>query len=190
MTYFEIKGRLDDLMRFRDLYREYIDFTNRENNLPAEMVKRKLEPLLTSTVDSLARVDLGRLVTREAPAKGGQKVKINIMRAIFREPVRRHFFLDDHTPLEVLDRGINAYRTRLGRQKIQLLNPLFWLYHFAGFLADLPFLICRRAGYDTIDADNRTSVKVYKIVFQVLVFALVAKWLGLVDWIWFDILGF
>ncbi len=190
MTYFEVKGRLEDLKRFRGLYREYIDFTNRETNLPAQMVRRKMEPMVSGTVDSLRQVRLGRLVTRHAPAKGGGKVKINIIRAIFREPVRSYFMLDDHTPLEILDRGINVYRRLLWRQKVQLFNPLFWLLQFAGFLADLPFFIFRRAGYDTMEIEKSKAVRAYRAAIQILALILLAKWSGLIDWIWFDILGF
>ena len=34
MTYFEIKERLANLEAFRELYRQYIGFTNREDNVP------------------------------------------------------------------------------------------------------------------------------------------------------------
>ena len=63
MDYFEIRGRLNNLVEFRRLYSEYIGLTNRERNLAAQLVRQKLEPLARLTVDSLLQVKLGALVT-------------------------------------------------------------------------------------------------------------------------------
>jgi len=189
MTYFEVKDRLDNLVGFRDLYREYIDFTNRENNIPALMVRKKMEPLADLAVDSLKRVKLGGLVTRDAPVRGGRKIRINLIKAIFRDHIIRRFSLDEKTPIEIIDRGIIEYRKLLWFQRIQLFNPVFWLYHVSGFMAELPILICRRAGYDTRKAEELTSVRFYMILFQIAFFYVVIKWSGLIDWIRFDILA-
>ena len=189
MNYFEVNERLECLKEFRALYREYIDFTNRENNVPAQMTRRKMEPLTALTVDSLNRVGLGSLVTRDAPVKGGRKIKINLIKAIFRDHLIRHFSLDDKTPLELLDKGIVAYQARLWRQKVQLFNPLFWLYHFVGYLALLPLQILKKAGFDTSDAEKLAVVKAYIVVFQLAVFYLLLEWSGTIALIRFDILG-
>ncbi|MFZ5980513.1 MAG: hypothetical protein ACOYVF_07750 [Candidatus Zixiibacteriota bacterium] len=189
MNYFEVKGRLDSLKEFRALYREYIDFTNRETNLPAQMTRKKMEPLTAITVDSLDRVGLGSLITRDAPVKGGRKIKINLIRAIFRDHLIRHFSLDDKTPLELLDKGIVKYQRLLWKEKVQLFNPFFWLYHYVGYLALLPLLILKKAGYDTSDAEKLAIVKVYIIIFQLAVFYLLLEWSGTIALIRFDILG-
>jgi len=170
MNYFEVKQRLEKILEFRALYREYIDFTNRENNVPAQMTRKKMEPLTAITVDSLNQVELGSMITRDAPVKGGKKVKINLIRAIFRDQLIHHFSL-------------------LWRQKAQLFNPLFWLYHFVGYLAWLPLLILKKAGYDTSDAEKLAVVKLYVIVFQLAVFYLLLEWSGTIALIRFDILG-
>ena len=188
MNYFEVKERLDGLIEFRTLYHEYSGFTNRETNVPAQAIRQKLEPLAIQTVDSLRRVGLGSVVTQDAPSRGGRKVRINLIKAIFRDRVIRHYSLDDRSPLEILDRGIVRYRSMLWKTKVQLLNPIFWLYHFLGFVAKLPIYICRMAGYDTEKAERLTSVRLYVIVFQIAVFFLLIRWSGLVTLIRFDIL--
>ena len=189
LTYFEVKERLDNLTKFRNLYREYIDFTNRSTNVPAQIVRRRMEPLVPMAVDSLRRVGLGSMITRDAPVKGGRKIQINLVKAVFRDHIIRQFSLDDQTPLDILDKGVLRYKQHLWAQKIQLFNPLFWLFHFGLFLARLPVLIFEKAGYDTTKAERFTSARFYLVLFQLVFFYIIAKWVGLVGWIRFDILG-
>ena len=188
MTYFEVKDRLENIKQFRSLYNEYLDFTNRETNLPAQMVRSKMEPMMIQTVDSLQRVKLGKVITRDAPTRGGKRVKINVIRAIFRDRIIKHFSLDEKEPLEVLDQGINIYQKLLWKQRLQLFNPLFWLYHFAGFVAELPFHILEKSGYDTKPVQKLGLTRLYKLIVQVLIFYIVFDLVGLIDWIRFDIL--
>jgi hypothetical protein len=148
-----------------------------------------MEPLVPMAVESLQKVGLGGMVTRDAPAQGGRRVRINIIKAIFRDRVIRQFSLDDQAPLKVLEAGILKYKQLLWVQKLQLFNPLFWLFHFVLFMARLPILIFRRAGYDTSHAETLTSVRLYIILSQCLCYYLLAEWSGLLDWIWFDIMG-
>ena len=77
------------------------------------MLLQKLEPMAALTVDSLRRVGLGSMITHDAPAKGGKKVRINIIKAIFRPHLVRHFSLEDSDVLKLLDRGIVKYRIRV-----------------------------------------------------------------------------
>lgn len=189
MTYFEVKKRLEYLRQFRNLYAQYIEFTNRPNNLPAQMVLQKMEPLLPMTVESVKKVGLGRLITRDAPVRGGRKVRINLIKAIFRDTVIQRFSVKDEEPLEILDKAILAYRSRLWREKVQLFNPIFWLFQFGLFIARLPIMIFKYAGYDTTKAEELASVKFYLASFQILYFYLIADALGLIEWLRFDILA-
>jgi hypothetical protein len=68
MDYFEVRDRMENLVEIRMLYKEYISFTNRQNNAPAGIVRDKLEPLVPLTVDSLNRANLGSLISRDMPA--------------------------------------------------------------------------------------------------------------------------
>lgn len=189
MDYFETKERLDNLAEFRRLYIEYISFTNRPHNPAGEMVRSKMQPLLSLTVESLRRVGLGGMITHDAPVHGGKKVRINLIKAIFRDHVIKRFNLDDTAPLEVLDRGIVKYRKLLWQQKVQLYNPIFWFYQFGVFLAKLPFHIFRAAGYDTDPAEKLAAVKVYLVVFQLAYFYALLKTVGFFDWLRIDILA-
>jgi len=189
MEFFEVKERLENLEKFHGLYRDYADFTNKPENLPAQLVRAKMEPLVPMAVESLRKVGLGGMVTRDAPVHGGRRVRINIIKAIFRDNVVRKFSLDDKAPLKVLEAGILKYRQLLWIQKLQLFNPLFWLFHFILFLARVPILVFRKAGYDTSHAESLTSVRLYLILFQIACYYLLAEWSGLLDWIRFDILG-
>lgn len=189
MTYFEVRHRLANLEQLRALYKEYTGFTNRETNLPAQAVRTKMEPLSVLAIDSLRLVGLGSLVTRDAESRGGRKIRINLIKAIFRDHIVRNFDVRDHEVLTLLDRGIAAYRTRLWKQQIQLFNPVFWLFQMGAFLADLPFLIFRAAGYDTEKAEQLTSARIFRLTILVAFFALLIKWSGLYDLIRFDILA-
>ncbi len=189
MEFFEVKERLENLEKFRGLYRDYADFTNKPENVPAQMVRKKMEPLVPMTVESLNKVGLGGMVTRDAPVHGGRRVRVNIIKAIFRDRVIRKFSLDDKAPLKVLEAGILKYKQQLWVQKLQLFNPLFWLFHFILFMARLPLLIFRKAGYDTSHAETLTSVRLFIILFQCFCYYILAEWSGLLDWIWFDIMG-
>lgn len=189
MTYFEVRDRLKCMQEFRDLYAEYIDFTNRSTNLPAQMVREKMQPLEPMVVESLKKVGLGRLITRDAPVRGGKKVRVNLIKAIFRDTVIKRFSVKDEEPLKVLDRGLLAYRNLLWRQQLQLFNPIYWLYHFGDFLARLPIQIFRSAGFDTSEAEQVATVKFYLVSFQILYFYLIADAIGLIEWLRFDIIA-
>jgi hypothetical protein len=189
MNYFEVKQRLDNLVEFRALYAEYVEFTNRATNVPAQMVRRRLEPLAPLAVDSLKKVGLGYLVTRDAPSRGGGRVQVNIIKAIFRDNVIQHFSLDEKEPLVILERGLQEYRRRLWVQKIQLFNPLFWLFQVGLFVARLPFHICQAAGYDTSRAESAPVTRVYLVAVQILFFFLLAHAVGLTNWFRFDIIA-
>ena len=187
MNYFEVKGRLANLVKFRNLYSEYLSFINRDVNIPAQLVRSKMEPLTNLTVDSLRQVELGSMLTREAPAKGGRKVKINLIRAIFRDKIIRHFLLDEHAPLRILDQGVVRYKTLLWKQKVQLFNPLFWIFQMVIFLAELPIQMCRRAGYETQAIEQSRMMRVYIILFQVVLFYVIFKSFGIIDWLRFNL---
>ncbi|MBN1212319.1 MAG: hypothetical protein JXA92_07050 [candidate division Zixibacteria bacterium] len=189
MNYFEVKERLDNLEEFRQLYGEYSQFTNREKNVAAQMTRQKLEPLVALAVDSLRRVGLGGMITHDAPVRGGRRVRINLIKAIFRDDLIRQFSLDDNTPLELLDKGVIKYRSLLWREKVQLFNPLFWFFHFIGFLALLPFHILKKAGYDTENVQKLGVVRLFVLLFQLAVFYLLLELSGTIALIRFDILG-
>ncbi len=172
MTYFEIRERLTCLTQFRNLFKEYIQFPNRENNKAAQIVREKMEPLLSLTVDSLKRVRLGSTVTRDAPVRGGHKLRINLIRAIFREHLIRRFMLNDETPMKILDSGIARYKARLWRERVQLFNPLFWLYHFSEFLARLPILFLSKVGCDTRQTEKSKGFRFYIVLVQLSIFYL------------------
>ena len=182
MTYFEVKERLDVLLKFRLLYTEYVEFTNRFANPAAKIVRDKMEPLAAITVDSLKRVKLGSMLTRSAPARGGRKIKINLIRAIFRDKVIQDYNLDDRAPMKILDTGIVKYRTRLWQQKIQLFNPVFWLLQVTAYCALLPVNMLRKAGYDVMENDQAPLVRVLVLLFQVVCFYVLLKSTGLIDW--------
>ena len=190
MNYFEVKERLDDLEKFRKLYIEYISFTNRSSNPAAMIVLEKLKALKLETVDSLRRVHLGAVVTRDAPVRGRRKMRINVIKAIFRTDVIKRFGLDEREPVEFLNRGILKYRMLLWRQKLQLFNPLFWLYHMVAFLAELPLWSISRAGYEVGDARRSPLMRIYLTVFQICSYVLLAHWAGLFDWVALDVLAF
>lgn len=110
-------------------------------------------------------------------------MRINVIKAIFRDSVIKQFSLDERLPLEILEKGIVQYRKLLWEQRLQLYNPVFWLFRFFGFVARLPFLFCRQAGYNTEKAEQLTLVKLWIIGFQAFCFYLVAESLGLIDFV-------
>ncbi|MCK4606309.1 MAG: hypothetical protein KAU35_03320 [candidate division Zixibacteria bacterium] len=188
MTYFEVKQRLGILGKFRRLYAEYLTFVNREGNVAAQIVREKMEPLTSIAVDSLRRVDLGEMLTKDAPARGGRKIRINLIRAIFRDHIIRHYVLDEQAPLKVLDQGIVRYRSLLWKQTVHLFNPFFWLYHYTGFVARLPLLLFRHAGYDVDAAERLYSMRVFIVLFQVVFYYVLLRSLGVFDWFWRNLL--
>ncbi len=189
MNYFEVKDRLESLVRFRALYAEFIGFTNRTDNLPALMIRQKMEPLAPMTVESLRQVGLGGMVTRDAPVHGGRKVRINLIKVIFRDAIIRRYSVTDQEPLELLDMGILAYQKRLWIEKLQLFNPLFWVYQIVLWLARLPVTVCRAAGYDTSKVEQSAALKLYLLLFQVGFYVLIARAVGLFSWFRADIIA-
>jgi hypothetical protein len=189
MDYFEVRQRLTNLTEFRRLYIEYLDFTNRFENPAAEIVLKKMERLLPMTVQSLRQTGLGGMITRDAPVHGGRRVRINLIKAIFRPHLIKRFNLDDNGPLEILDRGVMKYQRLLWMQKVQLFNPVFWIYQFGVFLARLPFHIARASGFSTDSAERLGIVKLYLFVFQIAYFFVLFKALGLFEWVRIDFIA-
>lgn len=190
MTYFEIRNRLTELEEFRDLYAEYVNFTNRSpDNVPARIVRTKMEPLAPMVVDTLAKVGLGGVVVKDAPARGGRKLKINVIKAIFRERLMERYEISDSAALHVLDQGIAKYRQKLWGQQLQLFNPFFWLFHFVLFISKIPILAFKSAGYDTRHAESLTSVRLLVIALQLICYFILIKWTGVLTFIRFDILS-
>lgn len=189
MTFFEVQGRLSHLLEFRRLYYEYSEFTNKETNRPAQLNLARLKPMVALTVDSLRQVGLGTVVTRDAPSKGNRKIQVNIIKAILRPHVVRHFSIEDSEILALLDRGIVKYRIRLWQQRLQLLNPVFWAYQIIAFVADLPLWIFNRAGYATERIESAGPTRLYRLTVQILLFGALLHWAGVINWIRFDILA-
>ena len=182
MTYFELKGRLENLREFRDRYAEYLNFTNRPENPAAQILLKRMQASAAMTVDSLKRIDLGAMLTKDAPARGSKTIRINLIKAVFRDEVIERFNLEEEAPLKILDRGIVRYQARLWRQKVQLFNPVFWLYHIVGLAARLPFLFLNRAGYGSPRVEKLTLVKIYVVLFQFGCYWALARYTGVIAW--------
>ncbi len=183
LTYFEIQDRIENLQQFRSLYRDYLKYPDRLTNDNAIRVREQMHGLAPLTVDSLKRVGLGRIATRTAKTRGDRPVQINVIKALFRDNIIQDFQIDDETPIKLIDRAILAWQQKMWRQKLQLFNPLFWLYHFFGFLAELPISLLRRARYDTSRFDEHPAVKAYVLLVQLLLFWVFFEAVGLVDWV-------
>lgn len=189
MLYFEVSDRLNQMIRFRQLYREYIGFTNRAENQPAQMIRQKMRPMVTEVVDSLRRIGLGGMITRDAPVRGGRRVRINLIKAIFRDEVIRRYNLEDEFPISLLDQGILEYRKQLWVARLQLFNPFFWLYQSVAFAARLPIFVFSRAGFDTSRVESLAPVKLLIVLVQAGIYAALIKWTGIVDWLSFDMVA-
>lgn len=189
LTYFEIKDRIENLEQFRSLYRDYLKYPDRLTNDQAIRVREQMRGLSPLTVDSMRRVGLGRIASRTARTRGDRPVQINVIKALFRDNVIQDFQIDDETPIKQIDRAILNWRQKMWQQKLQLFNPLFWLYHFFGFVADLPLALLRRSGYDTAAWEEHGLTKLYRLLVQVTLFWLLFDALGVIDWIRFDILN-
>ena len=189
MTYFEVKERLAALIEFRTRFAEYSNFTNRtEDNIPAKMIRNKLEPLAPVVVDSLAKVGLGRVVVKDSPARGGRKIQVNVIKAIFRERLMKRYDIPDHTAMRMLDAGISKYNQMLWVQKIQLFNPLFWLYQIVLFIAKTPLMVFEGAGFNTVRVNRSAAAKALVVVLQLVCYYFLIQWSGLAAFIRFDIL--
>ncbi len=189
MNFFEIRSRLEALECFRHTYAEYLTFTDRESNPAAQIVRARLEPSTVLVVDSLRRARLGGLITKDAPSRGGRTVRVNLIRAIFRDEVMQRYGLDERAPLQVLDRAILAYRRRLWRESLQLANPLFWFATATTWIASTPLTFLERAGFDVDSLRSAPVWRGYLLVAQITLFTLVVWRTGLASWIWLDILA-
>lgn len=183
MNYFETKKRLATLKQFKKLYEEYISFTNRFDNPAAEIVLNKMRPLAPMTIDSLKKVRIGTIVTTDAPARGGKKYKINMIKAIFRESLIRHFNLDEKEPLCAIEAAVVKYETLKSRAFVQLFNPFFWVIEFVAYVAEIPFIILERAGIEILEFRKTSAAKLFKICIMVSLLFVLAETTGVLDWV-------
>ena len=184
MNYFEVTKRLATLRSFKKLYADYISFTNRFENPAAQILLRQMRPLVPMTIDSLRRVHIGTIIMQDAPARGGKKYKINMIKAIFRESLIKHFHLDDESPLQAVEAAVIKYETLQSRSLVQLFNPLFWIMEFVGYVAEIPFIILDKSGISTAEFKKTAAARLFKIVVILALLILIAEILGLRALIW------
>lgn len=183
MNYFEIRERLKALHKMRSLYKEYVRFTNRFENPAAQMILREMRPLVPMTIDSLKLAGVGSIVTHDAPAKGGKRYKINIIKAIFRESLVRNFSLEDDAPLEAIEAAIAKYRILQTRARLQLFNPLFWLVQFIGYGITIPFYIFQKCGFETNDFERTSVGRMIKIIIALGMIWVIYEATGIGRWL-------
>ncbi len=184
MNYFEVRERIAVLKKFRRLYKEYLTFTNRSENPAAQLFVAKMRPLVPMTIDSLRRVGVGTIVTHGAKAAGSKKYRINLIKVIFRDSLSRHFNIPDDAPMEAIEAALVKYRLKSHQTLLQLFNPFFWLIHFFSYIAEMPFEVLRRCGYEVADLKASDGGKLIKLLIFLALFGLVAEASGLRRWIW------
>ncbi len=181
MNYFETSKRLLTLKKFKKLYGEYISFTNRFENPAAQMLLRQMRPLVPMTIDCLKEVNVGTIVTSDAPSRGGKTYKINMIKAIFRKSLIQQFHLDEQEPLYAIEMAIVKFEMLKSRAFIQLFNPLFWVVEFISYIAEIPFIILERAGIDLVEFRKTSVAKLFKIVVITGLMFLIAETTGVID---------
>lgn len=183
MNYFEVRERLETLKKMRRLYKEYLSFTNRFENPAAQIVAHQMRPLVAMTIDSLKHAGVGSVVTHDAPAKGGKRYKINIIKAIFRESLTRNFSLEEDAPTEAIEAAIAKYRILLIRSRIQLFNPIFWLVQFVGYGISFPFYIMQKCGFDTAEFEKTSVGRMIKIIIALAMLYITSEASGFSQWL-------
>ncbi|MEE9441321.1 MAG: hypothetical protein V3V99_01470 [candidate division Zixibacteria bacterium] len=184
MNYFEINKRLAAIKKFRKLYLDYISFTNRFENPAAQMLLKKMRPLVPMTIDSMREAKVGTIVTHDAPARGSKRYKINIIKAIFRESLVRNFNLEDDAPMQALEATVVKYETMKSRAFFQLFNPFFWFIEFVGYAADGPYTLIDKAGIDTTEFRKTAGAKTIKLFLMAVIILLTVELTGLREWLW------
>ena len=188
MNYFETKKRLEQLIKFRDLYRDFIEFPDRYHYTPAAVMMEKMRPLVTQVIHSLIAIDYGEKMIRKEKKFDGKRVRINIFKAIFRERLQRRYALEEDIPLKVLDSAIAKYQSMLWSRQIQLFNPIFWVFHVFDHFLRFPFMIIRNTGIK-FDFERSALFQIYLVAGHFLLFAYVLKITGLFTWFHRDILA-
>lgn len=184
MNYFEISKRLATIKKFRKLYKDYISFTNRYENPAAQILLKKMRPLVPMTIDSMREAGVGTIVTHDAPARGAKRYKINIIKAIFRESLVRNFNLEDEAPLQALEATLVKYETLKSRAFFQLFNPFFWFIEFVAYAAEGPFTLIDKAGIDTMEFRKTAAAKTIKLFMMAIIIYLIIELTGLRVWLW------
>lgn len=188
MNYFETKSRLEQLNEFRELYREFLNFSERYYYPPAVITMEKMRSLVSQVIQSLISIGYGERMIRKEKKFDGKKIRINIFKAIFRERLQRRYALDEEIPLKVLDSAIAKYQGILWRQKIQLFNPVFWIFHIADYFLRLPFMIIRNSGIN-YKFEKSAIFQIYLASGHLALFAYLLKISGLLTWLDRDILA-
>jgi hypothetical protein len=189
MNYFEARERLDALVRYRRQYVDFIAFTNRDRNVAALTVKSRLLEEQPFVLESLGKVNCGYLKTTDIPSEGGKALKINVVKAVFRDDLVHKYDLRDDTPLDELDRAISLYRNIRWREQLHLWNPLFWIHYFTSYVARLPFRVLESAGYDVAGVEQSAFTRGYVVVMQLICAFVILRHTGILALIWFDFAG-
>lgn len=188
MNYFETKKRLENLLEFRALYREFLEFPARYDYVPARIVLDKMRPRVSMVINSLIRIGQGNRMIKVEKSFGGKKVRVNMFKAIFHRKLQRRYSLDKRIPLKILDSAIASYQTRLWGQKIQLFNPVFWLFQISDYFLKIPLNLLDHFGYAD-RAEETVSGRVYLALGQLAIFGYFLKISGLFEFIRNDIIA-
>jgi hypothetical protein len=112
-------------------------------------------------------------VSYPAPAVGGPVINQDILYATIQDT--SHCGIDEQTITDTIDQTIGAVSRQLSKDKINIFNPLYWLYSVLVFVIRIPFILVSISGFNVSVVENHIAGKIFKLVEMILVGFLLLK---------------
>ncbi len=115
-----------------------------------------------------------------APGVGGVIIPVNLFYAILKDT--SHGGVDQDWIRDTINETIGRTQQRLRLERVNMFNPLYWLYQVLVFLVRIPFHIVSVSGFDVSKVEDHFLGKVFKLVeIGVVIYVLIRLGLDKTD---------
>ena len=170
---FENTRRLAKVMDFRNQVVEYFKDCELDG---LELIEGdraiQLRPEMNKSLDEVYDIVQAAGVSTQflydpPPIRRGFRGSIDVLQNIFH---LANLEIEPSAVCDQLDRAIGIYERNRRPAKLRMINPFFYLARLLDFVAEIPFAIWGAMGFDRKKAEKSRTGRVFKIVFQSVIF--------------------
>ncbi len=169
----ENRRRVGRLFSFREEVVKYFNncefaaFSVKENQ-----EAQRLRTSINSSIDEIHEMILAagispRMTYRASPMAGGYVTDIDVVLNIFN---LASYQVSPQTVTDHIERAYGKYRVNQKASTIRLFNPLFYLGLLIDLIAEIPFVILGKLGFNRARAESSLLGRIFKGFFQLCVF--------------------
>ncbi len=97
-----------------------------------------------------------------APAVGGPVIPVELFHAILHDT--SHGGLPRHVLIDAIDQLVGATEDKLKEERLNLINPVYWIKETIIAIIRIPFLLIEASGFDVSKVEENLFAKLFKIL--------------------------